>query len=78
VTRHFIPWLGILLILTTLGGIHSVYWLSRFLWMASAEPAHKSLWTAQVHIWLAASLFLGACWIFLLMLLVREERPARA
>jgi hypothetical protein len=50
--------------------------LTRFLWMASSEPAHKSLWMAQIYAWSATSLFLGMCWIFLLMLLVREERSA--
>jgi hypothetical protein len=73
---RFITWLSLLLILLTLGGIHSVYRLTRFLWMASSEPAHKGLWMAQIYAWSAASLFLGMCWIFLLMLLVREERSA--
>lgn len=72
--RHFIPWLGFLLIVLTLGGIHTVYWLTRFLWMAAAQPAHKSLWTSQIYTWSAVSLLLGAGWIFLLMLLIREER----
>jgi hypothetical protein len=75
--RQLIPWLGFLLILVTLGGIHSVYCLTRFLWMASAEPTHRSVWTAQIDTWLAASLLLGVGWIILLMLLVREERAIR-
>jgi len=75
--RHLIAWMSLVFLLLTLGGVHSVYWLTRFLWMAAAEPAHKRLWTAQIHTWLAICLLLGISWIFLLMLLVREERSAR-
>jgi hypothetical protein len=75
--RHFITGLGLLLLLLPLGCIHSVYRLTRFLWLASAEPAHKSVWIAQIYTWSAASLLLAASWIFLLMLLIREEHSPR-
>jgi len=71
--RHFITWLSILL---TLGGVHSVYWLTRFLWMATAEPAHRSVWIAQICTGLAISIFIGVSWISLLMLVIwREGQP---
>lgn len=75
--RNIITGLGFLLILLPLGCIHSVYRLTRLLWIASAEPAHKSLWIAQIYTWSATSLLLGASWILLLMLLIREERSSR-
>jgi hypothetical protein len=73
---NFITWLGLGLILLTLGGVHSVYWLTRFLWMATAEPAHKSLWATHIYAWASVSLLVGLSWITLLVLLVREERLA--
>jgi hypothetical protein len=72
--RNFIPWLSALLILLTLGGVHSVYWLTRFLWMATAEPQHKSLWSGQISGWLTVSLVIGVSWITLFLTIVHHGR----
>jgi hypothetical protein len=72
--RQFDAWASVLLVLLTLGGVESVYRLSSFLWMASAEPAHIKVWLTRIYVWLALSLFIGATWIGLLIMVVRDRR----
>jgi len=74
--RCSIAWMGPLLLLLTLVGVHSVYWLTRFLWLASAEPRHQGLWMMRIYIWMAISLFIGVFWILLLVLVRWKEGQA--
>src|SRR5271169_2365530 len=72
--KQFIAWMSGLLFLLTLCGVHSVYRLTTFLWMATAEPAYQSLWLARIYLWCSISLSIGFAWIAPLILVVRHGR----
>ena len=75
--RHFIAWMSGLLFLLTLCGVHSVYRLTSFVCMATAEPGYQSLWLARIYLWCSISLSIGFAWIALLILVVRHGRRVR-
>jgi hypothetical protein len=74
IRKHFDEWASVLLVLLALCGLESVYRLSSFLWMATAEPAYKHVWLDRIYLWIAISLSLGISWIALLIALVAHGR----
>ncbi len=74
IRKHFDEWASVLLLLVVFCGLESVYRLSSFLWMATAEPAHRQVWLARIYLWVAISLFLGVSWVVLLIALVAHGR----
>jgi hypothetical protein len=64
----------VLLVLLTLIGFDSAYWLLFFIWRSAAEPANNALWLPRIHGWLACSIITGLAWVVLLVWMLRGKR----
>ncbi len=73
--KRKILWTTVLLV-STLIGLDSGYWLFFFVWMSAAQPESNSVWMPRIYGWLAAGVVSGAVWVGAVVWLVRNRKKS--
>jgi hypothetical protein len=67
-------WGTIALVVLTLAGMGSLYWLIFSVWMMAYPYANHAQWQLRLYTWLAITGFIGMLWCILAIWFFRRKR----
>lgn len=67
-------WAKTVLVVLTFGEICCIYWGLFSLWKLAYLTTNLDVWRVRFHMWLAAGILIGLCWIGLMVWLYRAKQ----